>query len=155
MYFGLGADECPLRMGLVVSMNFSKPTRVTARALAVFACIALSGGIEAEDNDCERPFTLNEAIAISRSFQGPVDLPQCKRDLGGRVIDTTEIAAAEIMGMLGIYTVACGRPAGAQSVTEMIANIVTDAVADDAKPSQTSLREVIAVRVYECVAKDR
>ncbi len=126
-----------------------------AICLLRFALVIGSVAAQAVDNDCERPFTLDEAMAIAQSFAGPVDLPQCKSDLGGRVVDTTEVAAAEIMGMLGIYTVACGRPEGARSVTEMIANIVRDAVADGGDPQQTSLREVIAVRVYECVEKDK
>jgi len=136
-------------------MTWANGLKQVVASMLTLAYMVVSTGAQAVDNDCQRPFTLDEAVAIAQSFQGPVDLPQCKSELGGRVVDTTEVAGAEIMGMLGIYTVACGRPDGARSVTEMIQNIVRDAVADGGNPQQTSLREVIAVRVYECVEKDK
>ncbi len=129
--------------------------RRVAKALSMLVLVSEGAQAVAVDNDCERPFTLDEAVTISQSFQGPTDLVQCKRDLGGRVTDNTELAAAEIMGMLGIYTVSCGRPAGATNVTQVIEHIVSEAVADGGDRTKTSLREVIAVRVYECVAEDR
>lgn len=131
-----------------------KSFQFAPRAILAVILVSHCLGAQAEDNDCERPFTLDEAVAIAQSFEGPVNLPQCQKTLGGRAVDTTEVAAAEIMGMLGIFTVACGRPEGARSVGEMIQNIVRDAVADGGNPKQTSLREVIAVRVYECGKKD-
>lgn len=125
------------------------------RTLARFCMLLLAAEASAKDQDCARPFTLNEAMAIAASFDGPVNLPQCKSELGGVTLDNTELAAAEIMGMLGIYSVACGRPPEVLGVSQLVSHIVAEAREDGASPATTSLREVIAVRVYECVSKDR
>ncbi len=126
-----------------------------AGLLCALTVVMPCAGAQAEDNDCERPFTLNEVAAIAPSYTGSVNLPQCKRQLDGRLIDTTDLAAAEIMGMLGIYTVACGRPAGVTDIAQMISHIISEAVSDGGNMNTTSLREVVAVRVYECGANDR
>jgi len=134
----------------------NKPSSRTLQRIVVLALFGFSSVLaNAKNSDCERPFTLNEALEIAQSFDGPVNLPHCKRNLGGDVLDNTELAAAEIMGMLGIYTVACGRPPEVLGVSQLVSYIVSEATSDGGDLETTSLREVIAVRVYECVAKDR